>query len=295
MNLSKSASVIAGQLLDVYGIQPERAEFAPGLVHLYREYASERDEWILQHLAVPCAQLETVGKALWAAAGSDEPAQIGICVLGRPSHHRETWEAARELDAADLNAFQERFSAHGIIEAYDVRIPDDDRIEAYIRDLQGFSSVEVSAEIPYEPWLDDCLDAIAETEWLGVKAAVLPAQIPDLANLIRSVVSYELPIKFHNGDASWLTMTGALGEQIGVLNLVAAIALAVSEDLSSGEISALIRSSNPLEWGLGATDLRWRGFTANMEALNHARDLLGSIEVPDAAPIFNSIRTAAWE
>lgn len=239
------------------------------------------EEWIVSRFVCTASRLGELADVL--DSSRDIP-YLAVSAVGTGGKNREEWEAGLTADAAAMNAFQKRMGDRADVEGFESRVPDHGGIAGYIRDLNGFSDAEIFVELPWGNGMADSISALAETDWLAAKGrtgGLEPSAIPNAAALsqfIRSCVDLELPFKLtaglHHPFPGHDESVGATTH--GFLNVLAATALAISDDMSAREMERLLADGDPQAWRFEAKGFTWRGREALLDDIDEARDLFVS-------------------
>ena len=166
-----------------------------------------------------------------------------------------------------MTDFQVRAGDAAEIEAFEVRIPEKADPTTFIEDLQGFSSADVFAELPWNDQISDAVAAIAEYDWLAVKArtgGIRPGDVPsaeDVAAFIWNCISLEVPFKFtaglHHPLPNVNLETG--DRQHGFLNVLTACTLAYAHETPTNELAKVLGADDPASWSFSADEMTFRG------------------------------------
>jgi hypothetical protein len=209
---------------------------------------------------------------------------ISVTVTGQASHDHKSWEQALTHDSAAMNKFMKDVENHAEIEAFEIRIPDHEHIESYMKDLKGFDDVDVFVELPWATRIDESLGLLAETQWLRAKGrtgGLEPSAFPtteQLAGFLQQCAHLDVPFKLTAGlhhpmprhdDASG-------GEMHGFLNVLVAMALIQGHDLTRGEIEDVLAERNPKAFDFFDDGLCWKEHQASMDDVEAVRDLFVS-------------------
>ncbi len=176
------------------------------------------------------------------------------------------WDAARVADAASLTEFARELPDGIALMAYECALPRDRPAEEALRSLAGFSAVEVYVELPDA----EALALLPDLDWCSAKLRAAGADPAVVAAFLHGCVSLEIPFKLTAGlHAPYTDDHG-----IGFLNVLAATALAIADDLTPAEVEAILRSAGPT----------WRAATlAEADDARALLDAIGSCSLRDIA------------
>lgn len=235
---------------------------------------SSMDGWATGNFVCPSHRVAEL------AEGAPRPHRpddfLPVTVIAGPSGSVDEWETTLENDAKTMNAFHGRVGDAAEVVAYDVTPPAGLTVERYLRDLQGFQESDVFVQLGLKDGFEDALAAMADAEWLGAKFVGDGVDIRRLAQFIRSCVDLELAFK-----AGSLARPFTQGDQVGFLNVFAATALALGEELSVKEIEQVLREARPATLKLDTKGMRWREIEIDSDTVEEARDLFMGFESAD--------------
>lgn len=247
----------------------------------YLEIVHGPDKWLVDRFACPSGKLQDLTIEL--TDHPDEPF-VPLAVIGSGQADHKHWRHGIEHDALEMTKFQGAVEDLAEIQAYEVRVPDHEHLAEYVGDLQAFANVDLFVELPWGPEMADSLAVLAETEIAfakartgGLEASAFPSS-GDLAGFIQQCVQLDLTFKLTAGLHHPLPTidphTGATMH--GFLNVLAATALALSEDLSRREMEDLLDERDPKAFGFKRESLVWREHRATIEDVENARTLFFS-------------------
>ncbi len=271
--MNASLERLLSGVIDYAGLfPPAQLDMSSSLEHYLRHKQGE-EEWIVNRFVCPTSRLAELADAL----GEDTP--LSVCGIGRPSQDRKSWDAALEQDAQDMNAFHERLPK-AEIEAYEIRIPAYRGLPQCIRDLKAFEGIDVFVELPWAAQMDDALSALADTEWLGVKARTGGAQADafpssdQLAGFLHGALSLDLDFKLTAGlHHAFPTRSDEMKVQMhGFLNVLTASTLIFSEDLPRAMAARILDDEDRLSFEFSNEGLRWRHHEAGLTEIEEVRD-----------------------
>jgi hypothetical protein len=265
-------------VIDYAGLFPPAKLPLPEALGEYLEIVSGPDKWIVDRFACPVGKLPDL--AVQLNEHPDEPF-VAVSVIGTVQPDHKHWKHGIEHDAAEMTRFQRTVENRAEVQAYEVRVPDHTRIAEYVNDLKSFTNIDLFVELPWGPGMTESLATIAELEiaWAkartgGLEVSAFPSA-EDLAAFIQQCVQLDLGFKLTAGLHHPLPTrdvdTGATMH--GFLNVIAATALSLSEDLSKREIEELLSDSSPKAFSFKRETLIWRDHKATFEDLENARTL----------------------
>ncbi len=277
-----SLQTLLDGVIDYAGLfPPAKLDMAPAVANYIRTLQGD-DEWFLGRFVCASTQLNDLKAALLQIPDAPE---IPVSVIGRANDNLDGWHSALEHDAKTMTDFVKSAGDLAVIEAYEVRIPSHKNIEACIRDLNSFQDVDVFVELPWGMGIDDSLAALAETEWLCAKARTggpTPGAFPaaaELAEFLHGAVGLDLSFKLtaglHHPFPKHDRETGA--RMHGFINVLAACAFALSEDMSRSELEDLLLTQSSDAWSFTDKQLRWCDSTVSIEDIEDSRELFWSI------------------
>jgi hypothetical protein len=257
-------------ILDYAGLFPPARLPMGEAIESYFHYKNGPEAWIVERFLCPASRLSELRPLL---AGRT----IEVGVIGTGGSDLDAFETALEADAKAMTAFEERSGEEALIAAFEVRIPPEAADRAFA-DLRAFSQVSVFAELPWDGRQADLLAGVAEQEWLGAKArtgGLEPTAFPSagaLADFLKGCQDLEVPFKLTAGLHHPLRrFDDALGTPMhGFMNIIAALALNASEDLSSSEMAQILEQESPL-WDGGGFE--WSGLRASFVEAAQVREL----------------------
>lgn len=259
---------------------PARLEMAEA-IDRFGKANEGREAWIVARFVCGAARLDALADAIEARP---HLAYVPVSVVGSASADRASWETALEEDAQRMNAFDRRLGDRAAVEAFEMRVPSHTGFEGYLRDLRGFSEAEVYVELPWGEGMRDSMAILAESEWASAKArtgGLTKDAVPsagELAQFVRECVDLELSFKLtaglHHALPTWDASIDATTH--GFLNVFAATAFALTEEMSSREIETLLGDADPTAWEFGDRDIAWRGKRFGFGEIDQVRDLFVS-------------------
>ena len=246
---------LAAHLIDYAGTFPPANLPPEAALTEWKRHLAAPERRLVRALCWPARDLERL--KTWDGPPCDVTA-IGAKV--------PDWDAERERDAAALTAFAKDLPERISLAAYECGLPDDRETAKALDSLSGFGGVGVYVEVPdAEP-----LGEIAERDWASAKFRTLGATPETLAAFLHACAGLELPFKLTAGLHAPLTT----GNSFGFLNVLAATALAVADELNPREIAAILTDERGM----------WRAI--EIEEAEDARGLfeaIGSCSVADIA------------
>jgi hypothetical protein len=268
-------------VVDYAGLFPPAKLSMREAVAEYSQILSSSHSWLVDRFACTAERLDELGKEL-AADPPSNPVQLSV--IGSPSLDREGWKRGIERDGELMTSFLR--DSHGLaeIQAYEVKTPDQKHLEEYVRDLRQFTGVDVFTELGWTPELNDSLALLAEMETAFAKmrtGGLVKEAFPSssqLAQLISQCCQLDLTFKLtaglHHPLPHEVAETGA--RHHGFLNVLAACALAISEELSAKEIADILDETRPKEFHFRRDGISLHEHRASPEDVENSRTLLVS-------------------
>jgi hypothetical protein len=265
-------------VIDYAGLFPPAKLPLPDAVEEYLGIIEGPDKWIVDRFACPVGKLNDLSVEL--TERPDEPF-VPVSVIGTAQADRKHWKHGIEHDAAEMTKFQKSVENHAEIQAFEIRVPDHEHLADYVSDLRAFTNIDLFVELPWGAQMTESLAALAEMEVVcakartgGLEASAFPSA-GDLAAFIQQCVQLDLAFKLTAGLHHPLPVndpaTGATMH--GFLNVLAATAFGLSEDLSRREIEELLSDRDPKAFGFKRDTLVWRGHRASFDDVENARTL----------------------
>lgn len=279
--MRRALRVLLSEVIDYAGLFPPAKLDVPTSVENYLRYFHGPQKWILGRFVCSSGKLPELAREL--AEHPEEPF-IPVTVIGQASQDRKTWEHALTHDSEAMNKFMKDVENHAEIEAFEIRVPDHEHIESYMKDLKGFNDVDVFVELPWAAQMDESLGLLAETQWLRAKArtgGLEPSAFPggaQLAGFLQQCSHLDVPFKLTAGlhhpmprhdDASG-------GEMHGFLNILVALSLIHGHELNRGEIEAVLAETDPAAFRFEEDGLEYRGQYVPLDNVEAARDVFVS-------------------
>lgn len=268
-------------VIDYAGLFPPAKLSMRESVENYCDLVGGHDSWILSRFICPASRLMELEQQL---SRVDVPDFLPISVIGTGGKSLAELEVGLEEDVASMNRFEDAVGGSCAIEAFEIRAPSSEDIAAVIRDLEGFGDVDVFVELPWEPGMHDGLAALAESEWLGAKARTGGADASafpssrELAGLLRDCLDLDLPFKLtaglHHPIRHRNTSLGL--DEHGFLNVLCALAMAESHDLSTAEIEKILTEADGSRFEFGESGFGWNDFGASLDDIESIRGLFVS-------------------
>lgn len=248
-------------LVDYAGTFPPEALTPEAALAEFRAHLQSPERRLVRALAWPASRLE-----LLTTSGL----QCEVTAIGGGG---ENWDAARILDAEALTQFARELPEGISLMAYECALPGDRPAEEALRSLSGFTGVEVYVEVADA----EVLPLLSERDWASAKMRTAGVNAGVLAAFLHGCVSLELPFKLTAGlHAPYTDEHG-----VGFLNVLAATALALADDLTPAEIESVLRLPNGT----------WRALAA--EEAEDARALFDAIGSCSLRDISNGLEKVA--
>jgi hypothetical protein len=290
--------------IDYAGLFPPAKLPMKESVDNYLRYRHGPEAWILDRFVCGVGRLPE----LLAELSEHTPDEVNgrdplaISVVGTASPDHKHWGHGLEHDAAEMAKFQKAAERRAEIVAFEIRLPDHQNLNEYLRDLRGFDEADLFVELPWGPEMTDSLAICAEAGGYGVKArtggieaAAFPSSA-DLAAFIQSCVQLDLNFKCTAGLHSALRHRDPLiGTHMhGFLNVLVGTALTFSEDLSKREIEKILEETDADAFQFSDLGLSWRDHRATNAQIEEARELFvgfGSCSVEEPIEEIDRLQT----
>ena len=277
MNLALAA--LLTRAIDYAGVfPPAKLELAPALED-YSRYRRGPEDWILGKFVVRTAQLGDLARLI----EQHSPAEpIAISAVGSSGVDRASWETGLEADVVALNAFELSVGEFATIDAYESRLPNNEEAAEWIRDLQGFSGVDVFAEVAWGAGQGDAMAVAAESEFINIKArtggeaATAFPTSEELAGFIQGAAQLGLTFKVTAGlHHAFPHRDPHLGLRMhGFVPVFAATACACTHDLTIREITAILDSESPSDFLFSDRGLIVQNWTVGLDDLADTRECI---------------------
>ncbi|MEA2552692.1 MAG: hypothetical protein QOJ65_868 [Fimbriimonadaceae bacterium] len=279
--MRKALQVLLSDVIDYAGLFPPAKLNVSDSVENYLRYCQGPEKWIVSRFVCSTGKLPELAREL--AEHPEEPL-VPVTVVGQASTDRKTWEHALTHDSQAMNKFLIDAENHAEIEAFEIRAPDHEHLQSYIKDLHGFNDVDVFVELPWSPAMDESLSLLAESEWLnakgrtgGLEASAFPT-IEEVAGFVQQCAHLDLRFKLTAGlhhplprkdDASG-------GNMHGFLNILVALAQLHAHELNRREIEAILAEADPSAFAFSDDGVAYRGQKASMDDVAAAREVFVS-------------------
>ncbi len=272
---------LLGECIDYSGLTGLQEYTVEETVDRYLRYQSGFEGWVLSRFVCPAKMLHELSENL---ADISLQVPFPVAVLGRTTSTAAEWEDELAYCAEAMNEFDSATPDLVEVAAFEICPPSSVPDMAILRDLKGFSEVDVFIEAPLRGAWESLLVAIAESDWAMVKLDLSGAKRPDsfaVAKLVHESLALELPFKIVQGKGSIITNSS----EIGLINLFGAVAIGMAEDLSKREIEAALIDSEWTHWRFDADKIAYRGWEADLTAIDQAREIIldaqcSSVEFP---------------
>ncbi len=260
---------------------PARLDMAKALEN-YIHLIEGPNDWMVGRFVISSDRLEELIKVIEQRPVTPE---IPVTVIGQASRNYDEWQTALESDAGAMTDLIETLGESVALEAYEIRVPSHDLVDACTRDLKAFNEIDVFVEIPLTDGMDDSLAIIATTEWLGAKArtgGLDPTAIPSLdalAGFLYSTATLDIPFKLTAGLHHPLPYYDeSIGAQMhGFLNALAGSAMAYTHDFSRKEIAEILRDDDTRHWSFDDGGMSWKGHKISLDDIEDVRNIFVGI------------------
>jgi hypothetical protein len=279
--MRRALQILLSEVIDYAGLFPPAKLDVPTSVDNYLRYFHGPQKWILGRFVCSTGKLPELAREL--AEHPEEPF-VPVTVIGQVATDRHGWEVALTHDSAAMNKFMKDVENHAEIEAFEIRIPDHEHLGGYMRDLKGFDNVDIFAELPWSPQMDESLGILAESQWLhakartgGLDAAAFP-KTEEVAGFIQQCAHLDLTFKLTAGLHHPLPRkdqaTG--GEMQGFLNILVALALIQVHELNRSEIEEVLAETDPAAFKFTDDELEYQGQKVGLDDIEQIREVFVS-------------------
>lgn len=256
----------------------------------YLRYRDGAESWLLSRFVCPAQQLGALSHNL--ATHSPETA-VPVSVIGGPTRSISEWEDELAKCASLMNDFECATPDLVEVAAFEIRPPEEVPPSDVLKDLRGFSEVDVFIEVPQIGHFDGLPTAVAESDWAYLKVNLAGHARPDsfsVAKLLHEAVAIELPLKVVQGKGCPITNA----REYGLINLLGAIAIGLAEDLSSREMEAVLTDAEITHWDFTQTSIAFRGWEAGSDFIEQARDLFVEAQCHSVEYIMDELSTLGF-
>jgi hypothetical protein len=279
---------LLGESADYTGLVANDFADISEAVDRYLRYQEGPESWLASRFSCPAKRLQDLVKI---AQIRELIQPFPVLVTGISTGSRAMWEDELAFAAQRMNELDQSTSDWVEVAGYQILPPGDVSPADALRDLKGFSEVEVYIELGANA--EAMLGAIAESEWamaLVVAGKPSPPETANLSLLIHECLSAEAPFKVSAGSIAAMTGAG----QYGFINIFGATALALSENLSRREIAAALEDGELSHWSFAPDSVSYRGLTADLEAIDEARTLLVGFDCPSVEKVLDELATIGF-
>lgn len=279
--MRRALQVLLSEVIDYAGLFPPAKLNMQDSVANYLRYKQGPEKWLVSRFACSAAKLPELAREL--IEHPEEPF-VPVTVIGTASTDRRTWEHALTHDSETMNQFLEAVEDHADIEAFEIRVPDHAHLESWIADLHGFGEADVFVELPWDAAMDDSLSLLAETQWLrakartgGLEAAAFPS-CEQVAGFIQQCANLDVPIKLTAGlHHPMPRLDGATGGRMhGFLNILTAMAIHQSQELTRAEIVSILEEEDPSAFKFSDNGLTYKEMQASTDDAEAVREVFVS-------------------
>jgi hypothetical protein len=279
--MRRALRTLLSGVIDYAGLFPPAKLDVPAAVDNYLRYAHGHQKWIMSRFVCSSGKLPELAREL--AEHPEEPF-VPVTVIGQVSHDRKTWEHALTHDSEAMNRFLKEVENHAEIEAFEIRVPDHEHLESYVRDLKGFDNVDVYVELPWAAAMSDSLGLLAESQWLRAKGrtgGLEPSAFPSgelLAGFLQQCSHLDVPFKLTAGLHHPLPQhdKASGGEMHGFLNIAVAMALIFEHELTRGEIEGVLAEKSSSAFAFTDDEISYKDMKASLDDAVEARELFVS-------------------
>lgn len=279
--MERSLRSLLEGVIDYAGLFPP-AKLATGpAVEEFLAYREGENAWLMTRFACSASHLVELAEEL-EKHPLTEP--VPVTVIGTGGKDKHHWDTALALDIQNMAKFKEMTRLSAVIEAYEIRLPDNHHTEGYLHALKSINTEEMFIEIPWADGMEEAIACVAESEFAfakarcgGLEASAFPST-GELAAFIQHCVQLDVPFKLTAGLHQPLPHfdKASNAEHHGFLNVLIATALSQVHDLSKREIEQILIVKDVGEFKFGANHLTWGTFGATIEEIAGGRELFRS-------------------
>ncbi|GIW83042.1 MAG: hypothetical protein KatS3mg105_4849 [Gemmatales bacterium] len=283
-----SLKALLSQVIDYAGLFPPARLSLDEAFANYLRYRGENGSWMLGRFICPATKLAALSELIDRHQVSEK---LSLSVLGRGGETVVEFQQHVEEDREDIDTFVARHTDGVAVEVFEVRLPAEvwkNGNEGSIRDIVRSVGDSLSFNVLqcYEIALqDDWRQAIAMTVrgLRGYNAAfklrcggLKPEAFPSTEQVAHAIITCRdarVPMKFTAGlhhpirhfDESVQT------HMHGFLNVFVAGVLAWQHTLSEAPVKEMLEEEKIDSFPFDETSLRWRGYAADVAAIEQAR------------------------
>jgi hypothetical protein len=281
---------LLGESVDFSGLIGPEGMSAEEALERYLRYREGPQSWLLSRFVCPAKQLGGLSQKL---ATNTLEVPVPVTVLGSPTASAAQWEDELAACAILMNDFEVATPDGVEVAAFEIRPPENISPNDVLKDLRGFSEVDVFIEAPRIGQFDGLSAAIADSEWAYLKIDLSRQPRPDsfaVAKLLHEAVAIELPFKVVQGKGSPITNE----REYGLINLFGAVAIGLAEDLSSREMEAILTDGEVTHWDFSPNSITFHGWEASAESIEQARDLFVEAQCHSVEYVLDELSTLGF-
>ena len=286
----QSLKRLLGESVDFSGLIGPVEMSVEEALERYLRYQGGREHWLLSRLVCPAKQLHGLSQNI---ATRSLAVPVVVTVLGNPTASAAEWEDELAACATLMNDFEVGTPELVEVAAFEIRPPENVSPSDVLKDLRGFSEVDVFVEAPRIGQFDGLPAAIVESDWAYLKIDLSRQPRPDsfeVAKLLHEAVAIELPFKVVQGKGSPITNA----REFGLINLLGSIAIALAEDLSSREMEAVLTDAEVTHWDFSINSIAFRGWEAGADSIEQARDLFVEAQCHSVEYVLDELSTLGF-
>jgi len=200
--MERALKTLLAGVIDYAGLFPPAKLLMEPAVEEYLGHRDGLDSWIVDRYACPALHLSELADEL---EKHELKESVSVAVIGTSGKDKHHWDTALKQDEAAMAAFRLRAVNRGIIEAYEVRLPDNHHTEDCLRRLEPVDVNELFVEAPWTEGMEESIACIAGAEFAYAKARTGGAtaesfpSVCELAAFIQQCAQLEVPMKLTAG------------------------------------------------------------------------------------------------
>jgi len=289
--MMNSLKIFLSQIIDYAGLYPPASLPLEEAIRNFVKYQTEAEAWMLSRFIIPAkrlAELSQLAETIFPRDGV-----LSFSILGRGGKDADEFLENLKLDVADILAFRELHGASVLVDMFETALPLsalDERSSAVewvtrATELLNKNGLTVFFEAPFgEGWqarAENLMRALRKIKDKhigfklrtgGVTANAFPttsqiawalAATRDAGVPMKATAGLHHPMRHYNESV--------LTKMHGFLNVFGAGLLAVTNDLTSEQIQAILEDEDPASFIFDETGFAWKNFHAKLEQVTRAR------------------------
>jgi len=286
-----SLKTFLSQIIDYAGLYPPASLPLEDAIHNFVKYQSGAEAWMLSRFIIPAKRLGELSQ--FTEQSFSREGVLAFSALGRGGRDVSEFLENLKLDIGDINAFRDLHGVRVFVDMFEVVLP---------TSVLGSSSsvhdlVNKAAEVLNKNGLTVFFESPFGEGWQtraeklmrilrkfkdrhvgfklrtgGVAADAFPS-VEQVAWAIASARDAGVPMKFTAGLHHPMRHynEGMQTKMHGFLNVFGAGVLAVTKNLSIGQIQMILEDENPVNFMFDETSFAWKGLRVVTPEVRHAR------------------------